>query len=256
MRVAIARGRFHAGDELVRRARVDGFLYLPRLLPPGRLDALRSLIDQALLQRGWRVNGRSDPALRLGRWDDVRWLEFLGEVVASAAYRTLAVAPEILAVIEVLVGGRPRLHVGDVCRLVSPGAIDLTTPPHQDAAYLEGADRLWTVWLPLEPCPLPLGPLALLPGSHTGGLLAHPPFTPGGPLVGVDVPDDAPWRTASLDVGDAIFFSSLTVHKALPNVTPDRLRISVDYRYCRAAERRRRRQPAKKRSRNARTSGR
>ena len=220
-------------DEWVRLAQTDGFLYLPRLLLAGRLDALRAVVDQGLVKRGWRLEGRSDPGLRLGSWDDARWVEFLCEVVVSAAYRDLAAAPEILSVVERLVGGVPRLHVGDVCRLVSPGALDLTTPPHQDAAYLADAAGVWTAWLPLDPCPLALGPLALLPGSHTGGLLPHAPITRGGPLVGVDLPDDSPWRSADLEVGDVIFFSSLTVHKALPNVTRDQLRVSVDYRYRR-----------------------
>ena len=224
----------HDGDELVRRARSDGFLYLPRLLAAARLDALRAVVDLALTRRGWRVDGRSDPALRLGRWDDQRWIEFLAEVATSAAYRALAAAPEILALVGRLVGGEPRLHVGDVCRLVSPGALDLTTPPHQDAAYLADADGVWTAWLPVEPCPSALGPLALLPGSHAGGLLPHASVTRGGPLVGIDVPADAPWCSSDLDVGDVVLFSSLTVHKALPNVTRDQLRVSVDYRYRRA----------------------
>jgi ectoine hydroxylase-related dioxygenase (phytanoyl-CoA dioxygenase family) len=218
-------------DERLRRARDDGFLYVPRLLAAARLDAMRAVLDEALVRRGWRVDGRSDPALRLGRWDDARWIAFLAEVVASAAYRALSAAPEILAVVRLLLGGEPRLHVGDVCRLVSPGALDLTTPPHQDAAYLADADGVWTAWLPVEICPRALGPLALLPGSHAGGLRPHAPVLRGGPLVGVDVPDDAPWRASDLDVGDVIFFSSLTVHKALPNVTADRLRVSIDYRY-------------------------
>jgi hypothetical protein len=222
------------GDALVRRAQEDGFLYLPRLLPSARLEEIRALIDGALARRGWRREGRSDPALRLGRWDDARWIEFLGEVVASTPYRTLSAAPEILDVLRLLLGGEPRLDVGDVCRLVSPGALDLTTPPHQDAAYLKDADGVWTAWLPVEPCPCALGPLALLPGSHLGGLRPHAPINRGGPVVGVDLPDDAPWRAADLDVGDVIFFSSLTIHKALPNVTPDRLRVSIDYRYRRA----------------------
>jgi phytanoyl-CoA dioxygenase PhyH len=221
-------------DELVRRAQRDGYLFVPGLLPAARLDALRAVIDEALVKRGWRVDGRSDPALRLGSWDDARWIAFLGEVVASAAYRSLAAAPEILELVQLLVGGEPRLHVGDVCRLVSPGALDLTTPPHQDAAYLADAEGVWTAWLPLEPCPRALGPLAILPGSHAGGLIPHAPVTRGGPLVGLDFPDAAPWRSSDLVLGDVIFFSSLTVHKALPNVTPDQLRVSVDYRYRRA----------------------
>jgi len=45
------------------------------------------------------------------------------------------------------------------------------------------------------------------------------------------VPDDAPWRSLDLEAGDVIVFSALTVHRALPNVTADQLRVSVDYRY-------------------------
>src|SRR5262249_46546021 len=71
-------------DDVLRRARADGFLYMPRLLTADRLDPLRAVIDRALVRRGWRAHGRSDPALRLGRWDDARWIEFLAEVIASA----------------------------------------------------------------------------------------------------------------------------------------------------------------------------
>ena len=50
-------------------------------------------------------------------------------------------------------------------------------------------------------------------------------------LLAADGPDDAPWHGADLEVGDVLLFSSFTVHRALPNTTADRLRISVDYRY-------------------------
>src|SRR5260370_18782414 len=62
---------------LCRRAREDGFVYLPRLLPADRLSRLRSVVDTALTARGWVVNGRTDPALRLGGWDDERRVAFL-----------------------------------------------------------------------------------------------------------------------------------------------------------------------------------
>jgi hypothetical protein len=32
-------------------------------------------------------------------------------------------------------------------------------------------------------------------------------------------------------MGDALIFPSLTVHQALPNLTQDRLRVSLDNRY-------------------------
>lgn len=213
------------------RARADGFLYVPGLVPHERIAPVRAVVEAALARRGWLTGGISDPSLRLGRWDDQRWTAFLAEVLASAPYQALAAAPEILAVIRLLVGDDPQLHVGDVCRLVSPGAVDLTTPPHQDAAYLKDAAAVWTAWLALGPCPLALGPLALLPGSHTGGLRPHAPVTTGDGVVGTDVPDHALWRASDLAAGDVLFFSALTIHRALPNITADQLRVSVDYRY-------------------------
>ena len=215
------------------RARTDGYLYVPGLLPATRLAPLCALVDAALAHRGWVVDGKSDPQLRLGRWDDPRWTGFLAEVLASEAYQALAAAPEILDVIRLLVGGEPELHVGDVCRLVSPGSYDLTTPPHQDAAYLKAGDGVWTAWFALGPCPRVLGPLAFNPGSHRGGLRAHAPVATGDGVIGTDVPADATWHASDLAAGDVLFFSSLTVHRALPNVTADQLRVSVDYRYRR-----------------------
>ena len=42
---------------------------------------------------------------------------------------------------------------------------------------------------------------------------------------------DVPWHTTNFAVGDTLFFPALTVHKAVPNWTEDRLRISPDNRY-------------------------
>jgi ectoine hydroxylase-related dioxygenase (phytanoyl-CoA dioxygenase family) len=221
-------------DARLARARADGLLYIPGLLHADRIAPLRAHVDAALTQRGWLVDGKSDPSWRFGRWDDTRWTTFLADILGSEPYRSLAAAPEIVDVIRLLVGGEPELHVGDVCRLVSPGSVDLTTPPHQDAAYLKNSDGVWTAWLALGPCPRTLGPLALLPGSHIDGLRSHAPVATGDGVVGTDIPDDARWRASDLAAGDVLFFSSLTVHRALPNVTSDQLRISVDYRYRRA----------------------
>ncbi|HEX3759249.1 MAG TPA: phytanoyl-CoA dioxygenase family protein, partial [Kofleriaceae bacterium] len=103
--------------------------------------------------------------------------------------------------------------------------------PHQDAAYLQDAAAVWTAWLALGPCPRSLGPLAVWPGSHRLGLRAHAPVIAGGGVVGIDVPDDVAWAASDLEAGDVVLFSALTVHRALDNVTADRLRVSVDYRY-------------------------
>ena len=49
--------------------------------------------------------------------------------------------------------------------------------------------------------------------------------------------DDIEWHTGDFAAGDVLVFHSHTIHKALPNLTPDRLRLSTDNRYtCKDAE--------------------
>jgi hypothetical protein len=245
-------------DREARRAQAmrDGYLYLPGLLDERTLAPLRRLVHDALVSRTWLVPhaatsssrdgshdepgssdaapvlvGTTDPGLKFGRWDDTRWFTFLGEVLPTTPYRAIAEHPALVEVMTDVLGAAPELHVGDVCRLVSPGDPLLTTPPHQDAAYLKDADRVWTAWLALVPCPRAVGPLAIWAGSHQQGLRPHAPVVTGGGVVGTTVPEDAVWTTGDLALGDVVLFSSLTVHRALDNVTADQLRVSVDYRY-------------------------
>ena len=43
--------------------------------------------------------------------------------------------------------------------------------------------------------------------------------------------DDAVWATADYACGDVLAVHCLTVHRACPNLTRDRVRISADFRY-------------------------
>jgi hypothetical protein len=40
-----------------------------------------------------------------------------------------------------------------------------------------------------------------------------------------------PWHTTNYEIGDTLIFPSLMIHKALPNYTEDKLRVSLDNRY-------------------------
>ncbi|HYB98509.1 MAG TPA: phytanoyl-CoA dioxygenase family protein [Candidatus Limnocylindrales bacterium] len=225
MKIAALQDSTGASPEtLRRRAAADGYLFLRRAIPQDRLMRLRRRVAGACVARGWLRRGRTDPSLRLGAYDDPRFIAFLQEIMGTKAYGGLQASPSIRTTLQTILDDDPVPNVGDLCRLVSPGAVDLTTPPHQDAAYVRSSERMWTAWMPLTRCPLPLGPLAVLPGSHRNGLCEHA-------SDGVTVDDDAEWATGDLEPGDVIFFSSTTIHRALPNLTADRLRISVDYRY-------------------------
>jgi ectoine hydroxylase-related dioxygenase (phytanoyl-CoA dioxygenase family) len=117
------------------------------------------------------------------------------------------------------------------CCITFPNAQHFTTPPHQDYLFIQGTPQTYTAWIPLCDCPVELGGLALLTGSHQVGLLpVHRASGPGG--LGVEA-EELPgvWRTQSFQAGDALIFHSLTIHRALPNSSADRLRLSVDFRY-------------------------
>jgi ectoine hydroxylase-related dioxygenase (phytanoyl-CoA dioxygenase family) len=110
-----------------------------------------------------------------------------------------------------------------------------TTPPHQDHFYIRGSVDTYSCWTPLGACPITLGGLAIWPGSHTHGFLDHNVYHPGavgGSGVPVD-PTQAVWHTTDFEPGDALFFHAFTIHKALPNLSGDRLRLSTDNRYQR-----------------------
>ena len=50
------------------------------------------------------------------------------------------------------------------------------------------------------------------------------------------LPAGGAWLCDDFELGDFIVFHSHTIHKALPNVTKDRLRLSTDNRYQRKGE--------------------
>lgn len=223
------------GARLKRRALEDGYLFFRGLVPRDTVLALRRTVLAAAERHGWLapdsslMDGVARQGIRLGAYDDPRWVAFLCEVLPLEAFRALGLHPRILGALERICDGPVAAHEGDLCRVVSPGSPDFTTLPHQDRHYVRATGELWTAWLPLGDCPLDLGPLAILRRSHLSGLMPH--AGEGAGKQGVTIPEEATWAGEDLAAGDVIFFQGLTVHRALDNVTPDRLRFSLDYRY-------------------------
>ena len=103
---------------------------------------------------------------------------------------------------------------------------------HQDFVHFQGSFNTYTFWAPVGDCPLELGGLAVLPGSHKIGKVREHHFSLGAGGLAVDESElTGHWLSADYEAGDALIFPSLTVHQALPNYTEDRLRISLDNRY-------------------------
>jgi hypothetical protein len=140
--------------------------------------------------------------------------------------------PEVLAVMEQVIGGEVLPHPQKIARLWFPQYIEHTTPMHQDFVHFQGSFATYTCWVPVGDCPIELGGLAVLERSHEIGKVREHHFSLGAGGLAVDEGElEGTWLSTDYAVGDALIFPSLTVHQALPNYTENRLRISLDNRY-------------------------
>ena len=216
---------------LRQRAAEDGYLFLPGLLPPSAVLAVRGAILEICHDAGW--------CDRSGCWSGIPpYVE--GQPEHRAVYEgiqrleifhRLAVRPELIALYAGLFGEAVLAHPRNIARVMFPQNNRHATPAHQDGILIRGTPETWTAWIPLGEIPADLGGLALLAGSHHESLLAtHPALGAGGLAVDTAALPYA-WVGGDMAAGDVLTFHSRTVHQALPNGTPDRMRLSADFRY-------------------------
>lgn len=225
-------------EALRARAEEDGYLWLRGVHSLQAIEALRHRVLAASERYGWLAPD-TDPHDAIARpgieglaFDDPQWIALQVEVYPSAELGAIRACSAVLETLRALLRSEVAPQQGDICRLLFPNAPHRATAAHQDGAFVGTERECWTVWSPLGDCPIALGPLAILPGSHRAGLVAH--ATGAHAVLGAtDVPQQG-WVASDLRAGDALMFHQLTLHAALPNLSPDRLRISVDCRYRRS----------------------
>jgi hypothetical protein len=223
-------------ERLREHAAQDGFLFLRALLPTDLVLPLRHCILDYARGIGWlnpaapNSEGRAVPGKRIGYYQDPDWVNLQVHVQNRPEMWALGEAPAIHRVLHCVESRSSYLclSTANTCRVFSAHP-DMATQPHQDANYVRVISQFWTAWIPLGDCPRHFGPLALLAGSHHGGLQPHS----GQGIVdgGVNVRDDAVWSTADFRCGDVVLFRPYTLHRSLPNCSGDRLRLSADFRY-------------------------
>jgi hypothetical protein len=95
---------------------------------------------------------------------------------------------------------------------------------------MNGDPECFTVWIPLHDCPIDVGPLQILEGSHRLGIIRHEDENLHVPEIPAEAVTGGDWVGGPINAGDVLIFHSLTVHAASPNRS-DRLRISMDCRF-------------------------
>lgn len=221
---------------LQSRMEEDGYLYFSRLLPAEPLRETRRQILAICERHGFLAPGAAPedaigrPGVRY-REGDPEYMAAYDEIQRLEAFHALAHRPEILAALETLFGEGVLVHPRNIARVMFPQNNQFTTPAHQDYVHIQGTEQTCTAWFPLSDCPRELGGLEVLAGSHHAGVLpARSAYGAGGLGVDTDALGLA-WHGGDFACGDVLLFQSLTVHRAADNHTPDRVRISVDFRY-------------------------
>jgi ectoine hydroxylase-related dioxygenase (phytanoyl-CoA dioxygenase family) len=228
------------------RARMQehGYLFFRALVPADAVLAVRRDVLEQCALAGWLDPQRElleavvAPAMQPTTEGKQDYNAVYRKVLKLPRFHELPCQPALMAVAQILLGDTILVHPRRIGRLTFPNNTLATTPPHQDYFYIRGSVNTYSCWVPLGECPTALGGLAVWPGSQTRGFLEHSVHQPGAvggravPLT----PGEAAWHTADYRTGDALFFTAFTVHRALPNLTRDRLRVSTDNRYQRPDE--------------------
>jgi ectoine hydroxylase-related dioxygenase (phytanoyl-CoA dioxygenase family) len=219
----------------------DGYLFLRGVVDPDLLlEVRRQIVAIGTHHRWWREG--TDPIDAIPRVEprvegERRFFHVYDEIQRLEAFHAVPHDESVRRIMVPLLGESVFPHPLSIARLVFPDNDEWSTPPHQDYPNNQGTFDLYACWLPLGPCPVELGSLSLLRGSHKLGLL---PLTfslgAGHRRAMLDERhDELDWVGGDFALGDAVVFHSLTVHRSLPNRT-DRLRLSVDYRFQREGE--------------------
>ncbi|AWT59985.1 MAG: 1-deoxypentalenic acid 11-beta-hydroxylase [Candidatus Moanabacter tarae] len=224
--------------ELRRRIENEGYLFLRKFQDPEKLRDLRlrilERIDSAsdwMLPNTKLSEGKVDPTKACTE-PDREYQDVYHEVYKLQPFHEIAHSPEVVSLIGKLVESQVFPHPHVIARLWFPNYSKHTTPFHQDFVHFQSNLQMITVWTPLSDCPIELGPLAIVEGSHRVGEVVDHHFSLGAGGQKVSVPESRGIpRCNDFELGDTLIFGCLMVHGALPNTTKDQLRISLDNRY-------------------------
>jgi ectoine hydroxylase-related dioxygenase (phytanoyl-CoA dioxygenase family) len=219
----------------------DGYLYLKGLIDKSKLLELRKQILDICGRHHWLKSGADPMRALTGTFAKVEgeedYLTAYDDIQKLEDFHALAHDANILSIMKSLLGETAFPHPLSIARLMFPHVPEWTTPPHQDFRNNQGTEDLYACWMPLSDCPIELGNISILRGSHKFGLLPIEfALGPGHRQAILDEKlKSLDWVGGNFELGDAIIFHSLTVHRSLPNLT-DSMRLSVDYRYQREGD--------------------
>ncbi len=224
-------------EELRFRMNEYGYLFFRKLQNPNQLLNLRKDMLTAINEGGWLekgtdlMDGIADISKRCTEGDS-EYPEVYHRVYKLESFHRTAHSQVVLDTMRKIINAPVLPHPQTIARLWFPHFTEHTTPSHQDFVHFQGVYDTYTCWTPVGDCPRELGGLAILPGTHKPRTVYDHHFSLGAGGLNVDKRDmEGTWVTTDYEVGDCLMFHSLTLHQALPNITENKLRVSLDNRY-------------------------
>jgi hypothetical protein len=212
-----------------------GYVLIRELLPQNDLTPLLCEIAHILSEAGWLLPGH-DPLERVARINaacgdpDPSFKQTYQEIFNLEAFHALPHHPALQKVMKMIVGEQLVIHPKPIGRLIFPNCERLRVHAHQDYRFMGGDPECFTVWIPLHDCPVDVGPLQIVEGSHRLGYQRHEDENLHVPEIPTETVADSEWVGGEINCGDVLIFHSLTVHAASPNLSKQ-LRISLDCRF-------------------------
>jgi ectoine hydroxylase-related dioxygenase (phytanoyl-CoA dioxygenase family) len=222
-------------DSLQEEIRSRGYALVRGVIPQEAVGAVLGDVTRVLSDAGWLRSGY-DPMERAAFTEaacgdpDPNFKRVYQQVFNLESFHALPHYSSLRKVMQMLAGEYLLVHPKPIGRLIFPNCERLVTHAHQDYEFMGGDPEFYTAWIPLHDCPVEVGPLRILEGSHRHGIQLHErenlhvPEIPTASAIGDE------WVGGNVNAGDVLIFHSLTVHAASPNLS-NQMRLSLDCRF-------------------------
>jgi Phytanoyl-CoA dioxygenase (PhyH) len=219
---------------LRERFQDQGYLYFPRYIAPQKCDALLQEILSCLAPYIECDEGQAAPILSGEPFfeTDPIWDEVYPKMQSLYNFHNFFHQEDVQQLMKILVGDDVFVYPMKMGRIATPRKIGYETPPHQDAHSHQAGLTMAGIWVALHDASEGMGRLKLLPGSHKRGVREVFQAEGVGGVQCEIFADEDVWHVSDIEQGGVIIFHSCCVHKAEPNTTQEKVRISIDTRFC------------------------
>ncbi len=223
-------------DDLTLRDRFarDGYLFLKQAVATECCDALLKDMLGVLSPYVGFDPAQRKPVLTGDPFyeTDSVWDEVYPRVQKLESFHRFFHQPWILDIMSRVQGCKPWVYPIKMARIATPRMLGYETPPHQDAYSHHAGPTMAGVWVALHDVDSSMGRVTVLPGSHKGGVRDVFEAQGVGGVQCVIQEHETHWHVSDFEKGDMLIFNSATVHRAEPNTADNKVRLSVDTRFC------------------------